>query len=420
MYFLSSGHNYRENINEIKIVSVDNNISRELKTFDMVNSPVLAPVQQSIKNTKAYLEDTTIYLLLKKFIEAVGGFDVIHFNNLEGLSLSVLKLKEDFPQTKFVYSLHNYFPLCTQVTLWQTRPNSIGHICTKKDYSECANCYPKINYDAERLARKYKQFREFSAFKGIYSQHFPDSDDPKIYREFEERNIFYINKYIDINLAVSERVKDIFSARGLNEKKIVVSYIGTDVAEIQRNDNCADINSDPFKIIYMGYMNFKKGFYFFLQSLYNMPSEAAKNIVVTFATKYHPEYNKREVAAIENLKTKFRDVILLDGYKREEFESLLRDQNLGVVPVLWEDNLPQVAIEQIAYGVPIICSDLGGASELHSRNPDFTFKAGDLNDFVKKLENILNNRNLLKEYWSTVMPLMTMEKHVKFLESIYR
>ena len=27
---------------------------------------------------------------------------------------------------------------------------------------------------------------------------------------------------------------------------------------------------------------------------------------------------------------------------------------LSIVPVLWEDNLPQIAIESIAYGVPVL------------------------------------------------------------------
>ena len=89
------------------------------------------------------------------------------------------------------------------------------------------------------------------------------------------------------------------------------------------------------------------------------------------------------------------------------------------MPVLWEDNLPQVAMEQIAYGVPILCSNLGGASELSDNNPDFIFNAGDISDFLTKLKNIINKRYLLKKFWETVKPLTTMEQHVDFLRKIY-
>ena len=76
-------------------------------------------------------------------------------------------------------------------------------------------------------------------------------------------------------------------------------------------------------------------------------------------------------------------------------------------------------MEQIAYGVPILCSNLGGASELHSHNQDFTFEAGNVKDFINKLENIIHNRNLLQSYWNSVKPLTKMQEHVKFLEQIY-
>ena len=75
----------------------------EVKTFEVINSPVLAPVQQSIKNIDIYLHDESLYKLIRNFIISQGGFDVIHFNNLEGLSLKVLSLKKDFPDTTFIY-----------------------------------------------------------------------------------------------------------------------------------------------------------------------------------------------------------------------------------------------------------------------------------------------------------------------------
>lgn len=56
----------------------------EVKTFEVINSPVLAPVQQSIKNIDIYLHDESLYKLIRNFIISQGGFDVIHFNNLEG------------------------------------------------------------------------------------------------------------------------------------------------------------------------------------------------------------------------------------------------------------------------------------------------------------------------------------------------
>ncbi len=407
LFFLNSGFSYDGG--SLKLISIHNSISDKIKTFEIINSPVLAPVQQSIKNVRFYLEDDTLFEPVKNFL-AENNFDVIHFNNLEGLSLKILELKKYFPKTKFIYSLHNYFPICTTVTLWNGKNN-----CSQKN---CADCHKNMSYCAVKFLRNhFGYFRGAGRLSKLYGRFFQDNDDPELFKKFETKNISYINQYIDMTLAVSERVKKIFAAKGL--KNIEVSYIGTNVAGFQRFQNCADIFSNPFKLIYMGYMNAPKGFYFFVEALQKMSNDIAKNISVTVVARHNKIFHCREIHSLNNLKSKFHSIELINGYRHDEQEKLLSDKNLGVVPVLWEDNLPQVAIEQIAYGVPILCSNLGGASELHNHNKNFTFEAGNVDEFLKKLENILNNRQLLKDYWQSVKPLTTMKNHVDFLRNIY-
>ena len=423
IYVINSGFTYtRDHDKKATLIKIDNKISDKIQTFEIINSPVIAPAQQSIKNLRYYIEDMKLYGIFKDFIKEHGEFDVIHFNNLEGLSINVLKLKEEFPRTKFIFSLHNYFLICSKVSLWQTPKSGANRNCIKQSCAECADCYKKINYGVEIFSRRY--FEKVKKIKGVgrllklYTRLSPDSDNVDLYREFEAKNLEYVNKYCDAILAVSNRVKEIFVAHGFDENKVKLSYIGTDVANIQTNTNCADINSNPFKIIFLGYMNEEKGFFFLQEALRQMPDELAKNIVLTVAAKYTPR-NIMDIMKLNKLKPKFKDIILQNGYKRDEQKQLLQGQHLGMVPVMWEDNLPQTAMEQIAYGVPILCSNLGGASELHSHNPDFTFEAGNVEDFLQKFENIINNRNLLQTYWDSVKPLTTMKEHVKFLEQVY-
>ena len=61
-------------------------------------------------NFQRMIDDETLPLIIKEFLIQNGPFDVIHFQTLEGLSLNVLNLKSEFPNTKFVFSLHNYIP----------------------------------------------------------------------------------------------------------------------------------------------------------------------------------------------------------------------------------------------------------------------------------------------------------------------
>ena len=93
---------------------------------------------------------------------------------------------------------------------------------------------------------------------------------------------------------------------------------------------------------YLGYMRQDKGFFFLLESLFSIPDAMAARMSVTIAAPI------REAAPIERLRGlahRFRAVRVFDGYTHATLDKVLEGVNLGLVPVLWEDNLPQVAIE---------------------------------------------------------------------------
>lgn len=412
IYFLNSGLTYTID-GHLSINPSENVFGEKVKSYEIFNSPVIAPVQQSIKNTEYYLTDKTLYVLIKNWMQLIGGFDIIHFQNLEGLSLKVLDLKKDYPNTKFIYSLHNYFPLCTAVNLW-----NINKSCDCSDFNRCKTCFYRRRYFSTKLTRIFNHSRLIEGITWHLSNHFPDKGDATLYRLFFERNRQMINENIDILLSVSERVRDIFIQKGYNSNKITTSYIGTKVADNQLMRNTSDVQNSPFNIIYMGYMLNFKGYYFFIDALKKMPLDISKNIHVTICAGHSWRFNHKEISVLRKLKRRFFDITLINGYTPATQSQYLKNQHLGIVPVLWEDNLPQVLIEQIAYGVPVLCSDLGGGKEIVN-NPIFTFKAGNIDDFIKKFVNIYSDRNKLQNFWLSVKKLTTLEEHTKFLNKIY-
>ena len=416
--YLNSGLTYDGKGMRLKKIS--NSIGMGLKTFEVIDSPVIAPVQQSPKNIQMYLEDEKLYRLIKEFIVKEGPFDIIHFNNLEGLSLKVLELKKEFKNTKFIYSLHNYFPICTRVNLWKDEKTGNPHNCDKKDYSECINCYNKLNYEQVIFCRKNTERKILKKAYVMLTNYKKDKADSMLYKQFERKTIELLNCNMDLMLAVSNRVKMIFEQHGVDGKKIITSYIGTQVASSQKRKSNANVEEKILKIVYMGYMREEKGFYFFLNAMEKLaekyPTEA-KNISIEFIARYSKK-NQNEIQRINNLKTKYAEIKLTNGYTKDNQEQLLTGKHLGVVPVLWEDNLPQVAIEQIAYGVPIIVSDLGGAKELFDDNK-FVFKAGNEQEFIKKVLNIQSNRKILQEFWAKSKKLVTMKEHLNQIMQVY-
>ena len=440
IFFLSSGISYTFNA-KARIVRTKNCFGNKCKSFEILNSPILAPGINAYKMIDTYLNDDSLLEVLTQFMKKEGPFDVIHFNNIEGLSVNVLKIKEIFPKTKIVFSLHNYYPFCPQVNLWQNEKcNCIDNAEARKcnfcitDYAPigfsrncyilafylkkyhikpgsyiwkaCFYCLPKIT----GYIKKCKHSASDSSLQIIYSD-----EDRVRYKNFLEKNVYYLNRYTDTILAVSKRVKEIAIDKGIDRKKICISYIGTKAAENQLGRCVADSNSKELKIAYLGYARRDKGFFFLLKALKDVPKEYTSKINLLFCAKLDDNSVKRFIYELGN---KYHSVLFKNGYTQSEMKELLNDVNVGIVPVMWEDNLPQVAIEMVSLGIPILTSNLGGAKEI-GRNDAFVFEAGNKENFVNKLINIMDNRKILNSFWDNAMSLVTISEHVNMLLDIY-
>lgn len=444
--YLKNIINYFKNNKNVEIVTlnsgVDYSISGKLKIekifdnnckcFKIVNSPILAPSKASFHEVDKYLFDEKLKKILKEFISKNGPFDVIHIQSLEGLSLKVLELKELFPKTKFILSLHNYFYFCPQVNLWKNDELNCSNYHNGKDCVNCLGAFPNsssikkyytINTSLAKLGLAKQSTKITKNIKKIYTKlHFSkgkeecrDNKTGNLYADFRNKNVEYINRYVDFVLCVSERVRDIAISMGINGKKAYTSYIGTQFAKSALGKNRNDIFNRVFGMAYMGYMRKDKGLYFLVDSLEAMEKEYSKNISITIAAK---QDDLALTERIKKLKAKFKEVILYDGYTHNDIKNILKNVNLGIVPVLWEDNLPQVAIEFCSLGIPVLASNLGGPSEL-SKAKEFVFKAGNIEDFNDHVYNLIDNRLLLNKYFEQQIELTTMEAHCQRLLEIY-
>lgn len=411
--------------------------ARGIHQFSIYNSPITAPARANFYHLDKYLYDESTKAVLADFIETYGPFDVIHFQSLEGIGLKVLELKNIYPQTKFIYTMHNYFPFCPQVNLWKDDSENCVNFNDGKDCMHCMVGVPsedkiqkfyagitlakdigldRIIQTVNNSARKYlkikKQQTNFSERKRLTSRVLYG----EIFREFRSQNIKCFNLYLDRVLCVSKRVQNICERFGIHKEILQTEYIGTDFAERQSQGPKYDINTNTLQIAYIGYMRRDKGFYFFLEALKHFPDSLAKKIKIVVAARNE---NPTAVETLLMMREKFSEVKFFDGYTKENIADILKGTNIGVVPVLWEDNLPQVAMEFKAMGIPVLASDLGGASELTACK-SFQFKSGDIDAFIEKIMDINVHRALLNEYYEKGRPIKTPRTHSAELLEIYR
>lgn len=425
IHFISSGVEYNFLKKRTYIEKTKNIYGNKCHSYKIINSSIPAPGITIIDSLTELEENKSLKEIFRNFLKEKGPFDVIHFNNLEGISLDILDLKQEFRETKFIYSLHNYYFCCPKVTLW--KDNEVN--CVSVDQKECRKCIQydinlkklkvlgnlfyfcnKFNISHKYILKLLNILKNLKNNKKYFSQ-----EENFDYKYFKRIMMEKINHNVDKVLAVSERVKEIGVLSGIDSSKIEVLYIGTKFAKFQLRKCISPKEKETFKIAYFGYMKKEKGFYFFIECLKKLDSKITQNIDVLLATKIT---DTSILSDIEDLKKNYHSIILKDGYTHEEIKTLMKDINLGVVPVLWEDNLPQVAIEFVANGVPILTSDLGGAKEL-GKISEFIFKNNNIEEFNSKLINIFNNRKLLDSFFENQIELESLENHIKKLEKIY-
>lgn len=425
VFFLDSGFFFDKSDSMYIRESKDSVISG-CRSFDLVNSPVIAPMKSPLKNIEAFVSDETLRPVLKRFVEE-HEIDVLHFNNIEGLSIDCLNIKEDIPSLVTVYSLHNYTLFCPNVNLWTKEESNCyadrGYL-DQRACAECMGCYlcPSVSTKKEFRSRKTKKGYElgrlqshiFNRFSFFFRSQYSQKDSFELMREYRSRQIAAINRNIDYVLAVSEKVKSIAVSFGVDPTKISVDYIGTKIA--QKQTGCARNNSsDVIRVTFLGYMKKEKGLEFLLDSIEAMDEADKQRIELTIAAKCT---NLLLMRKIRHLKGELKKLSYFNGYTHEQLDEIFDNTDLGVVPVLWEDNMPQVAMEFLASGIPVLASSFGGASEL-SHNGDFSFQGGDANEFRQRLKLFLDEPESLKSYWDSAMHLATIEEHCRHLISSY-
>ena len=408
----------------------------------VVNSPVLAPAVYSFDDPQTYLASPLLDHVPGELAERYGDIDVLHFHNVEGLTRSFFyRLREVFPNARILFSAHNYHSMCSRVTLWyQDRVSCedyrCGVACTmclapRFDPERVRNgrrlvwakrAYPLVGVLAPpalrtlRTAQRYwRQLRQGKRSDGTDQTVSLTASPASAYAAYRQTNIALFEHLFDRVLAVSQRTRDVLVAKGVAASTLSVSYIGTAHQETYLNSRKITDIGDALHVGYIGYMTRDKGFYFMLDCLEAIPDAVASGMIVTVAAK---NTDADAHVRLEELGKRFRALRYFDGYTHANLDAVLNGVNLGLIPVLWEDNLPQTAIELVSRGIPILTSDRGGAQEI-ANNPQFTFPAGAHADLIERLCRLSNGEAKLADFWSGPMRILSMDEHVTDLARYY-
>ena len=428
--------------------------------FVLANSPVVAPAFYSHfinQVTSGESSDRAVANAIISFVRMNGPYDVFHFNNLEGLPAAVLPmLRQEFRDTRFVFFVHNYYLMCPQVNLWK---NDSRNCDGKEGGQACCSCLGKdalANFNARasnvasdaamsavifgnqrwpqssfvrRVIRKGLRLggaREFLSFlrRRIGSplpfeakNKLRPDDLPAYFRDREQNLVSIMNENFDVVLCDSERVRVISVTAGISASKCKTSYPGTLVYRTPLPIHKPS-SATPLKLAFLGVAIVKnKGLDFLIGALEQCPDALLSKLHLVLAAKwvYQKSGNRERLSALGD---RLSGLTIKDGYSHGELGELLADVDLGVVPNLWEDCYPQVAVEFVCNGIPIIISNLGGAKEISS-NPDFEFDVGTHAGLIKLIDKFANDKQKLLSFWNKEPAIFSMDAHIDELLEYY-
>lgn len=411
--------------------------------FEIVNSACLAPSHADFA-TPAQLDDAATEAAFAAFLYQTGPYDVVHFHTLEGLPAGALAQARQMPGARVVLSLHNYHPFCPQVNLWQ---REVSHCADFDAGRACVTCLPVLPnprllrrvYGLETLLERFGMGPGTQVFHRVWQPLMhcgwqmvkrlrrhpatlapPDRDAGARFRQRRAQMVARINTQCDRVLAVSERTRTL--ALGFGLRNVETCRIGTEHAPLwgttrprPRLVPAQPMPARALHLAYLGYMRRDKGFDFLLDALDGLSPDHAARLHLTLAARAGLPAQMARIAA---LRPRLAGLVWYDGYARNDLDRVLAGVDYGIVPPLWEDNLPQVALEMHCRHIPLITSDRGGAQELGGAC-DLTFPAGDAQAFAALIARLLCGAVDLRAYWAGALVPRDMPVHALELRNLY-
>jgi len=232
----------------------------------------------------------------------------------------------------------------------------------------------------------------------------------------------FIVRRTDHIVAVSGSEKTKLRRSGVNEDKITVVHNAIDIPRI-RTATRADLRSrfnlarDSIVCVSAGRFSSEKGQNFLIKAAVIASNQNQKLRFVLFGDG--PDLEKIRTTIIE---MGFQDRILCPGFERSIL-GCLRDADILINPSLSE-GLPNVVLEAMALGIPVIATAVGGVPELiHHNESGILVPPSDeralANAILGLLENWSQHDHLIEAAVRTIEESYSFDRQLKDLSAVY-
>lgn len=320
------------------------NYSIQINSFD--NIPILTINKLFYKeNFKKTYFDEKIDELFASIIDTIKP-DLVHINHVMNLSMGIVNVikKRKIP---VVMTLHDYWLICPQIHIHKN-----FDLCYSKNEADCSLCIEKQGFT-------------------------------KDIRHIKERDMIaadILNK-IDTLISPSIFLKNKFTEFfNLDKRKIL--HIQNGIAVENADHNIIAYSRDKIVLGYFGFVAKYKGLHILLEAFEKIDKTKYDLCIYGLLDPTYAEF-------LDNTYKWWRNKYY-GPYKNYGVINLMRNNiDVLVFPIIIYENCPTVINEALYAGVPVICVNIGGASELIRENANgLLFNNLEPDDLKEKIESL--------------------------------
>jgi len=420
-YLVSHGHFVTVFCRESSLETPDHEIIE-----DTLEGVRVIRVVNDFKNTSSFedtFRDNQIEEAFTTLIRKEAP-DVVHFNHLIALSshLPILAGRSGIPS---VGSLHDYWPFCFQVRLvdWKKRqcqgPLNGGN-CYRCIQGGDGNLYTRfLRSVKDALPYSWRQFIRKRILKRSSSSYLTDLSRELIEQRYQmfKRSLLTARRII----TPSQFVRQQYVRNGYPGERIEVLKLGVEhpVPGAIQPPLKRDINSEKvLRFVFIGTLIPDKGIDVLIRAFRQLEKDHIRLRI----------YGRDDIAPVE-----YRNLLrrLSAGDERIEFlgpfdqaarASVYSNADVVVIPSRAPETFSIVAHEALAFGVPVIATDIGALPEvILPRVNGYLVTPGDTESLHVVLEILSNNPGLLTglEIPGPVR-IYSIYEHGEEIEKIYR
>ena len=222
----------------------------------------------------------------------------------------------------------------------------------------------------------------------------------------------------DYIVAISESIKNDLLIANVKEEKIISIHNAVDTNRFRPIDQQEKIyqkkkllnteDNKDFIFTYVGSICKRKGIVDLIEAL--KLCNFSKKVIILLIGPDHQEIDNFHISLSELSELKNISISHIDNTPTPE--AYLQISDCLILPS-YSEGMPNVVLESISCGVPVLLSDIPIHKQLNDDNIGIIFKTGDRNSFSRKLENIVNNNELenrSKEVRSVSLDQYSIEK----------